>query len=145
MINNNKELSKICNKIEIMILNLLKNKNAAEQNIDFDELKANYQRKNNELEKLRNFNENLNNEIDRLKNRLSSSNIFGKFSNEELIDIYPVQKFIIEPHKKEIKKKKSQPNPIQKEDKSLKDLKEKESKLEEELNKLKEQNTKDKN
>ena len=70
LINNNKELSQICNKIEIMILNLLKNKNAAEQNIDFDELKANYQRKNNELEKLRNFNENLNNEINSLKNRL---------------------------------------------------------------------------
>ena len=88
LINNNKELSQICDKIEIMILSLLKNKNAAEQNIDLDELKANYQRKNNELEKLRNFNENLNNEINSLKNRLISSCNFGKFSNEELIDIF---------------------------------------------------------
>ena len=119
-INNNKELSQICDKIEIMILSLLKNKNAAEQNIDLDELKKNYQRKNNELEKLRNFNENLNNEINSLKNRLISSCNFGKFSNEELIDIFSVEKFNILFQKKEIKKKKSQPNAIQKDDKSLK-------------------------
>ena len=56
LINNNKELSKICDRLELMILNILKNISTIEQKDNYEELTLNYQRKNNELEKLRNIN-----------------------------------------------------------------------------------------
>ena len=52
LINTNKEFTNNCNKIEVMLLNLLKIRNINEQNNDYDEFKNNYQRKNYELEKI---------------------------------------------------------------------------------------------
>ena len=83
-INNSKELFKVFDKLEIMILNILKTINTNELKDNYEELNLYYQRKNNELEKLRNINENLNKEINSLKNKLNATYHFGKFSNEEL-------------------------------------------------------------
>ena len=108
LINTNKEFSNYYDKIEIMLLNILKTGNATDKNNAFDEFKNNYQRKNYELEKLRKFNENLNNEINNLKKRLNAIFNIGKFSNEELIDIYPNEQIHIVSQKKRNKKERNE-------------------------------------
>ena len=150
LLNINKELSSNCNKIEEILLNLFREKNGDDNNVNFNELIENFKRRNNEFEKLRKINENLNNEINSLKNRLNATYPQNKFLNEELIDIYSVEKFNILSNKKEIKKKESKPkipseNNSKIDNRALKDLKEKEKQFEEETKKLKEQNLKDKN
>ena len=52
----NKDLTSNCNKIEILLLDLIKTNKEKDIEIDYDELKQNYERKNNELEKLKKFN-----------------------------------------------------------------------------------------
>ena len=150
LLNINKELSSNCNKIEEILLNLFRKKNGDDNNVNFNELIENFKRRNNEFEKLRKINENLNNETNSLKNRLNATYPQNKFLNEELIDIYSVEKLNILSNKKEIKKKESKPkipseNNSKIDNRALKDLKEKEKQFEEETKKLKEQNLKDKN
>ena len=150
LLNINKEIYSNCNKIEEILLNLFRKKNGDDNNVNFNELIENFKRRNNEFEKLRKINENLNNEINSLKNRLNATYPQNKFLNEELIDIYSVEKLNILSNKKEIKKKESKPkipseNNSKIDNRALKDLKEKEKQFEEETKKLKEQNLKDKN
>ena len=150
LLNINKEISYNCNKIEEILLNLYRKKNDNDNNANFNELTENFKRRNNEFEKLRKINENLNNEINSLKNRLNATYPQNKFLNEELIDIYSVEKLNILSNKKEIKKKESKPkipseNNSKIDNRALKDLKEREKQLEEETKKLKDQNLKDKN
>ena len=150
LLNINKEIYSNCNKIEEILLNLFRKKNDNDNNVNFNELIENFKRRNNEFEKLRKINENLNNEINSLKNRLNATYPQNKFLNEELIDIYSVEKLNILSNKKEIKKKESKPkipseNNSKIDNRALKDLKEKEKQFEEETKKLKEQNLKDKN
>ena len=137
-------------KIEEILLNLFRKKNDYDNNVNFNELTENFKRRNNEFEKLRKINENLNNEINSLKNRLNATYPQNKFLNEELIDIYSVEKLNILSNKKEIKKKETKQkipseNNSKIDNRALKDLKEKEKQFEEETKKLKEQNLKDKN
>ena len=150
LLNINKEIYSNCNKIEEILLNLFRKKNDNDNNVNFNELTENFKRRNNEFEKLRKINENLNNEINSLKNRLNATYPQNKFLNEELIDIYSVEKFNILGNKKEIKKKETKQkipseNNSKIDNRALKDLKEREKQLEEETKKLKEQNLKDKN
>ena len=137
----NKDITTNCNKIEILLLDLFKINNEKEVKIDYNELKQNYQRKNNELEKLKKFNENLNTEINELKNRLNAISNFGKFQNEELIDIYSIENFNINKSKKEIKKKELKSHLISEQNnKTIKEIKDKEKQFEEEIKKLSEEN-----
>ena len=150
LLNINKEISYNCNKIEEILLNLFRKKNGDDNNVNFNELIENFKRRNNEFEKLRKINENLNNETNSLKNRLNATYPQNKFLNEELIDIYSVEKLNILSNKKEIKKKETKQkipseNNSKIDNRALKDLKEKEKQFEEETKKLKEQNLKDKN
>ena len=106
LLNTNKDLSSNIDKLEKILLELLKNVANSQQLNDQDtykEITESIQRKNNELTKLRNINENLNNEIIKLKNMMKATSSFGKFANEDLIDVYQSDKFFIENIKKESK------------------------------------------
>ena len=99
LLNTNKELSSNIDKIEKLILELLKNVSNSKQLNDQDtykEITESIQRKNNELSKLRNINDNLNNEINKLKNMLNATSSYGKFSDQESINICSGDNFFIE-------------------------------------------------
>ena len=103
LLNTNKELSSNIDKLEKMLLELLKNTGNSQQLNDqdaYNEISENLQRKNNELTKLRNINENLNNEINKLKNMMNATCPTGKFSNEDLIDICQADQIFFEGIKK---------------------------------------------
>ena len=151
LINTNKELSSNIDKIEKIILELLKLLSNSQQLNDEDiykELSEGMQRKNNELTKMRNMNDNLNNEIIKLKNMLNATGTYGKFSNSELIDIYQNEKLFIEaisiPKKeKEVLQKKKSTNTEKKENK-LKNAEQKKSQKNEKDNKESKENKENK-
>ena len=147
LLNTNKELSSNIDKIEKIILELLKNIANSQQLNDQDtykEITENIERKNNELSKLRNINENLNNEIIKLKNMLNATNSFGKFSNEELIDVCQNEKIFIECIKKEKEIQKRKSSNIDKKDNKTKSAEAKAKNQKNEKDKNKEKDNKEK-
>ena len=128
LLNSNRELSSNIDKIEKDILDLLKNiynsQQINEQDI-FKEITENIQRKNNELTKIKNINENLNNEIIKLKNMMNATSSYGKFSNEELIDICHNGNLYIENIKKEKEPQKRKSSNIDKKENKAKNVEQK--------------------